>query len=108
MQLLTLDNLTLGKLGNPSPQIIQRGRTYYAQGRVIIAEFRGNKAICLVRGRQDTYTVTLGVDKHDRLRASCTCPHAYRVSVCKHMVASLLEVRQYLTENIDLKTHKYY
>ena len=101
MPLLTRDLLNLNRLGYLRWQTISRGQSYYAAGRVTITEFTGETATCSVRGKGGTYTVVLRAEEPYRLRASCTCPYAARGRACKHMVASVLAVHQYLVDVVE-------
>jgi non-specific serine/threonine protein kinase len=74
----------------------RRGRVYFKEGRVTIVAFSGESATCSVRGHSGTYTVTLEAGKGNRLEYSCTCPHAARGYLCKHVVASAMALWEYI------------
>lgn len=75
---------------------IQRGQQYFSEGRVFEIDYHENYAICQVEGHHDSYEVTIRVDDANQILMSCTCPQAKVTQVCKHMVASLLALKQYL------------
>ena len=101
MPLLTANILYPDRLGYVRWRIASRGQAYYAQGRVTVAEFTGETATCSVRGSGRTYTVVLKAKPGGRLAATCTCPYAAGGRICKHMVASVLAVRQYIVEVVE-------
>ena len=74
-----------------------RGKNYYAQGRVNIRHASHSQVDALVRGSQN-YEVSL--DWEDGvLFASCDCPHFESDGPCKHLWAAILaaEARGYLS-----------
>jgi len=86
------------------PQSIQRGRAYYKDGRVWeVSLFENNsRAVCEVNGDLGEYTVEISADKTSgELTFDCDCPYADDGNFCKHMVASALELKDYLNEEID-------
>jgi len=74
--------------------ILQRGYDYYRQGRVTVTSLDDESATCKVRGTGSTYTVTLQAKSEKHLIYSCTCPHAAKGYVCKHVVAAALKVSE--------------
>jgi len=74
--------------------ILSRGYEYYRQGRVTITSLDDESATCKVRGAGATYTVTLQAAGEKHLIYSCTCPHAAKGYVCKHVVAAALKVSE--------------
>jgi len=80
------------------PQSIQRGRDYHKRGNVwdVYLVDGGRKAICSVSGNSGDYEVEIELDKKGKLQFSCDCPYADDGNFCKHMVASGLELSEYL------------
>ncbi|MBN1465158.1 SNF2 helicase associated domain-containing protein [candidate division KSB1 bacterium] len=76
-----------------SKTIFNRGAAYYRNGRVKIVEFDGRRFIARVRGTK-LYTVTLEMTD-EGWAMGCDCPCWYG---CKHMVAALLQARDYIEE----------
>lgn len=77
-----------------SNAVIQRGRQYFRDERVFeITIFDDTSALCFVEGSYDEdYEVSISIQANDKLKFSCTCPHANQVLICKHIVASILAV----------------
>jgi non-specific serine/threonine protein kinase len=96
MQYLTEEALDLNRLmrvvGNT---IYERGRAYYLQRRVDVDYVEPDFASCTVAGKADTYRVTIEADERE-LYFDCTCPYAYNGRICKHSVAAVMAVREYL------------
>ena len=96
-----LDNFSLSQYADP--RSIQRGRAYYDEGRVFDIDLKGDqsKAVCVVDGDSGEYTVEIAVDlKSGQLEFDCDCPYAEE-HFCKHMVAAILELKEYLREDED-------
>lgn len=73
-----------------SPEIIERGQTYYEQGRVQSLVLRGTALYAEVEGNEEfpyLVRVTFGADRF--IEASCTCPYDWG-GWCKHIVAVCL------------------
>ncbi len=79
--------------------IYERGRMYYQQGRVSIDYVEDDYATCIVRGQGGVYDVRIELDRNN-LFFFCDCPYAEEGRICKHIVASVMAVREYL------RTHK--
>lgn len=79
-----------------SQVIIQRGRKYFNNGHVREIDYQGDYAICQVEGNYEDYEVSLRLYAKNQIVLSCTCPHAEQVSVCKHMIASMMALNEYL------------
>ena len=82
---------------------IQRGKTYYKQGRVWeIDQVDDSRTVCQVEGNGGDYTVSIWVGKRGELNFDCDCPYA-STHFCKHMVAAALELAERLKmdEEID-------
>jgi len=96
MQYLTEEALDLNRLmrvvGNT---VYERGRLYYLQHRVEVDYVEPDFASCTVAGKGDTYRVTIEADQRE-LFFDCTCPYAYDGRICKHSVAAVMAVREYL------------
>ncbi len=80
-----------------SEAVIERGNVYLDEGRVYLDSVQQEMVIAHVRGT-DWYGVTLQLDDNG-LTGRCTCPHAARGYICKHMIATILAVRQYYQGN---------
>ncbi|NOY99468.1 MAG: DEAD/DEAH box helicase family protein [Chloroflexi bacterium] len=81
---------------NVSPAVVQRGRQYFRTGHVYEIDYQGDYAVCQVEGNYDDYEVTIRLYATKQVLLTCTCPHAAQVPVCKHMVASMMALSQYL------------
>lgn len=75
------------------PWILERAMTYRQLGRVVITEYDG----CVLRADvlgNEMYHVSIlfsrGIPEH----FTCTCPHAEKGWLCKHMAAALLEAEK--------------
>ena len=79
--------------------IYERGRLYYQQGRVSIDYVEEDYATCLVKGQEGVYDVRIELDRNN-LFFFCDCPYAEEGRICKHIVASVMAVREHL------RTHK--
>lgn len=79
--------------------IYERGRMYYQQGRVSIDYVEEDYATCIVKGQGGIYDVHIELDRNN-LFFFCNCPYAEEGRICKHIVASVMAVREYL------RTHK--
>jgi uncharacterized Zn finger protein len=73
-----------------APQIIERGRAYYKQGRVSSLVWRGSILFAEVEGSEgEAYLVRCTCQEQDLLTATCTCPYDWG-GWCKHIVATCL------------------
>ena len=79
--------------------IYERGRLYYQQGRVSIDFVEEDYATCIVTGQGGIYDVRIELDRNN-LIFFCDCPYAEEGRICKHIVASVMAVREHL------RTHK--
>ena len=75
---------------------IQRGQQYFRDGHVYDIEYNDDYAICQVEGNNDDYEVIITLTGRNKIRTECTCPYAELGNFCKHMVASMLALTQYL------------
>ena len=82
------------------PGSIQRGRAYYKDGRAWNVELvNAGKAVILVEGDSGEYTVEIKVGKKTgELIFECDCPYADEGNFCKHIVAAVLALKDYLDE----------
>jgi hypothetical protein len=76
---------------------IQRGQQYFRDRRVFEIDYHDDHAFCQVQGQNDIYQVTISLSGKNKIQLGCTCPQAEVTNVCKHMVASLLRLNQYLS-----------
>lgn len=75
-----------------APQIVERGRAYYKQGRVISLVWRGTTLFAEVEGSEElAYLVRCTFEESGSLTASCTCPYDWG-GWCKHIVAACLSL----------------
>lgn len=88
-----------------APQIVSRGRLYYAQQRAEVTEADDESATILVTGsRWPHYTVEMWLDpdQPDKLvHLECDCPYAEDNprTVCKHKVCALLALRDHFKKH---------
>ena len=75
---------------------IQRGQQYFRDRRVYDIEYYDDYAVCQVEGNNDDYEVSISLTGRNKIHAECTCPYAELGNFCKHMVASMLALTQYL------------
>ncbi|MHB1001054.1 MAG: SNF2-related protein [Armatimonadota bacterium] len=91
-----------------SSSIIQRGISYFHQGRADIFSVDENLAVIHVSGSMiKPYNVEMSFDKQAKpypFSITCTCPHAkdMPMMICKHKVAALLALREYRTSNTSI------
>jgi len=96
MQYLTEEALDLNRLARVvGNTIYERGRQYFLQRKVDVNYVEPDFASCTVAGKGDVYRVTLEADRQE-LYFDCTCPYAYDGRICKHSVAAVMAVREYL------------
>ena len=76
------------------PAIWRRGEVYYTRGSVGTLTFEADErypllsATARVRGSDLYHTdISINVDEHTVVRASCDCPYAEEGAYCKHIVA---------------------
>ena len=71
--------------------IVQRGKIYYREGRVIdLQEIFPGEYRATVRGVED-YTVFVALDHDEACSFDCDCPYS-DAPYCKHVVAVLLAI----------------
>lgn len=82
-----------------SSEIYYRGEDYYKNGYVTdIQNLDNNRWIAEVEGNYDDYNVEIHLDDQGNIKNySCNCP--YDGAICKHVVATLLEIK----EELDLQ-----
>lgn len=95
MPLLTIDRLEPARL-TYYYDIIRRGQAYYSEGRVSLKSFDGESATATVQGTRGQCTVTIKATPQGRPALTCTCPHAAKGNICKHMIAAALAVREHI------------
>ena len=87
---------------------IQRGARYFRDERVYEMTFEEDSAECMVRGSGGNhYEVVISQQGKKELGFSCTCPYADQGYFCKHMMASLLALKEYLYSEEVQKDWKY-
>ena len=101
MALLTRENLDRNAFPYTDYNAYARGREYYQAGRVQLIDFDGESAACRVTGQQGNYVVLIRAASRERVNYTCNCPQAAKVRVCKHMVASMLVVRDFIKNTAE-------
>jgi len=101
MPLLTRENLDQSSYRYADWQTVERGKSYYQSGRVELTEFDGQSAICRVLGENGNYTVLIAAAARNQISCSCNCPQAAKARMCKHMIASIFMVRDYLKQTAE-------
>jgi non-specific serine/threonine protein kinase len=97
MPILTKEALDLNNLDYYVDwNTLSRGQQYYQEGRIRIIDFDGESVTCHVRGQNGNYTVIVTAETNRKVGLSCNCPQAAKVDFCKHMVASIMTVRDYI------------
>jgi uncharacterized Zn finger protein len=81
---LALDETTLHRLAGDV--VFERGRAYFAEGRVLWVRTLADSIHATVRGADD-YEVSILSDK-ESIHFACVCHAAGSVDVCKHSVAA--------------------
>jgi non-specific serine/threonine protein kinase len=95
MPLLTSENLDINYGYRFDWKDLSRGRQYYQENRAVVIEFTGDTAVCQVKG-SNLYIVTIQAKNRREVLTQCTCPQAAKARSCKHIVAALLAVNQYI------------
>ncbi|MGB8212317.1 MAG: SNF2-related protein [Anaerolineales bacterium] len=80
---------------------LSRGQQYYRENRVRVTNFDGESATCLVRGQQGNYMVIVTAQPNRRIGLSCNCLQATKATFCKHMIAAVLTVRDYIKHEAE-------
>ena len=102
MPILTKEALEPNRLGHYVDwNVLSRGQQYYKENRVRITGFDGESATCQVRGQQGNYTVIVTAAANQKIGLSCNCPQAVRANFCKHMIAAMLTVRDYIRHEVE-------
>ncbi|GAB4451572.1 MAG: hypothetical protein OHK0029_01000 [Armatimonadaceae bacterium] len=86
-----------------SATTIKRGVEYFRQGRVIVVSCEESRAFLKIRGTQlQPYTVHAEAIPGNFVTFDCDCPAFHPSSPCKHIVASVYALRDYLQRNPPL------
>lgn len=89
--------------------LIERGFDYYLNEKVYDVVITDNTVTAKVDGsHSNTYEVNIHYNDNNIESMYCTCPYAYSMDYCKHMVATLYEVddiQKNKKENIDYNTN---
>ena len=102
MPVLTKQTLNPDNLGYYVDwKTLSRGQQYHRENRVLITYFDGASATCRVRGELGSYSVSIHSEPSRKVSLSCTCPQAEKVRYCKHMVAAMLTLRDYIESNAE-------
>lgn len=82
------------------PEILERGKKYFEEGKVGNIRHASNSFLATVKGTKD-YEVEIFTDGEYVKKMTCTCPYALRGD-CKHMAAVLfaLESKNILVEEL--------
>lgn len=73
------------------PHILERGRTYFDEGRVSALEHTEDGYTATVEGTEE-YEVEILLDEDSIEDMICDCPYAENGNACKHMAAVLFAV----------------
>jgi non-specific serine/threonine protein kinase len=104
MPILTKEALEPSRLGYYVDwNVLSRGQQYFKEKRVRITEFDGESATCQVHGEQGNYTVIVTAAPNQKIGLSCNCPQAARAQFCKHMIAAMLTVREYIKSEVETR-----
>src|ERR1035437_9563290 len=104
MPILTKEALEPSRLGYYVDwNVLSRGQKYYKEKRVRITDFDGGTATCLVHGQQGNYTVIVTAAANKKVGLSCNCPQVARAQFCKHMIAAMLTVRDYIKSAVETR-----
>lgn len=91
---MTLQNL----LDKASPQVLQRGKKYFTQGKVLkLQKNPSGSWVAAVKGSGGNYQVYITADAADDVRhfqCDCTYASVHTGEVCKHIVALALVLEQ--------------
>ncbi len=74
----------------------RRGGAYFREGRVTIEQFDGHAAACRVHGHHGIYHVAISAGQRGSISMGCDCPAAERSPICKHIIASMYALQDYL------------
>ncbi|NRG45968.1 hypothetical protein HRF87_14555 [Bacillus sp. CRN 9] len=79
-----------------SSVILERGRNYFNEGRIIgLDEVTKNEFILEVEGSSDPYVVAISLgDDGAIINCTCDCPFDWE-ALCKHQAASLFAIKEY-------------
>ena len=97
MTQITLETIKHFPYSYANSRTLMRGRNYFRNNRVQTVDYRGNSAHFRVRGSGRIYSVKLWMTSSNSINVSCDCPH--NVQICKHVVASVMALEEYLEEN---------
>lgn len=83
-----------------NPRILDRGREYHHQGKVLRMTHSGNEIHAVVEG-SEPYEVSIRFSRGIPKEAACSCPYASGGEPCKHMAAVMfaLEELDYVPED---------
>jgi non-specific serine/threonine protein kinase len=91
-----------GILAAAHSSVVERGRAYYRQAawRLRVERLGQQEAIIRVQG-SETYRVQVWLEDEDGVLLICNCPYADNDMdvVCKHGIAAVLFLRDYLRDN---------
>lgn len=78
-------------------KVVQRGQQLFNEHRVEITEFTGESATYHVLDQGDLYAVKISMIGKKQVAFHCNCPHFDANRMCKHIVASIRALNQYLS-----------
>ncbi|MEM9774744.1 MAG: SNF2-related protein [Chloroflexota bacterium] len=88
-------------LSSVNAQVASRGRKYFRDGKVELVHLEDRHAHLHVEGSYDNeYCVDIELDSDGDLKFYCDCPAYEDWDLCKHIVASVLHLRE-LAKNED-------
>lgn len=73
-----------------SPEIIQRGKDYYKDGKILFLEKQNDFYYSVVNGNQKYLVSIVNKENTKEVQMSCTCPYD---DFCKHIYATLLAIK---------------
>lgn len=94
MPILTIENLDSNSFYDYNAYMA--GRLLYKEGHVIVAGFDGRTATCRIQDSQGINSVILAAEAKRQIKAACDCTQSARAHTCKHIIASILAVKDYI------------
>jgi non-specific serine/threonine protein kinase len=99
MPILTIENLDPATFHFYDYNTMTQGRLFFQEGRCSVLTFDGQSATCRVRDNRADYIVTVTAESKRQTAASCDCPQSGLKRMCKHIIASLLCLREHVQQN---------
>ncbi len=100
MALITLENLDANNYSFYGDyQNFLRGRGLYNDKKVTVTDFKGRQATCQVFDNKQVYTIVIEAQSKKQVSSSCICSQASSGRICKHIIAAVLMLRDYVEQN---------